>query len=149
MVLHDWTRVDAGTFHGFHTAWLTHLSESLNGGLLPKGYYSLPEQHGPSLRRTLTIRQETGHRIFAQVEILFPANDDRSKHVDDGAMKVTAAYVADTPVKVFLEHLAVGRPLKPMPLFLTPEDYINLPLEPTYEAAFRGMPEIWREALCL
>jgi hypothetical protein len=21
MVLHDWTRVDAGTFHGFHTAW--------------------------------------------------------------------------------------------------------------------------------
>ncbi|MFL5339139.1 MAG: DUF4058 family protein [Gemmataceae bacterium] len=45
MTIHDWTRVDAGTFHGFHTAWITHLSEALNGGLLPSGYYALPEQH--------------------------------------------------------------------------------------------------------
>src|SRR5258708_39900981 len=49
MPVHDWTRVDAGTFHGFHTAWLTHLSETLNGGRLPKGYYALPEQHGGRL----------------------------------------------------------------------------------------------------
>jgi hypothetical protein len=33
MAVHDWTRVDAGTFHAFHTAWITHLSEALNGGL--------------------------------------------------------------------------------------------------------------------
>ncbi len=31
MPIHDWARVDAGTFHGFHTAWITHLSEALNG----------------------------------------------------------------------------------------------------------------------
>jgi hypothetical protein len=30
-----------------------------------------------------------------------------------------------------LEHLAVGQPLKAIPLFLTPDDYINLPLEHT------------------
>ena len=244
MLLHDWTRVDAGTFHAFHTAWLTHLSEALNGGVLPKGYYALPEQHGSkfiadvltlhaspptpdwpprppsgglavadrppqvqlrrqvraaarSLRRTLTIRHVTGHRIVALVEIVSPANKDRAKHVDDFVTKVTtalgqgihvtladllppgthdpagmdaavwqaldesdepydlpadmpltlAAYVADTPVEVYLEHLAVGQPLKAIPLFLTPEDYIDLPLGPTYEAAFRGMPEIWREVL--
>lgn len=45
MPIHDWTRVDAGTFHAFHTAWVTHLSETLNDGILPAGYYALPEQH--------------------------------------------------------------------------------------------------------
>ena len=49
MPMHDWTKVDAGTFHAFHTAWITHLSESLNGGILPSGYYALPEQHGGRL----------------------------------------------------------------------------------------------------
>jgi len=45
MPLHDWTRVDAGTFHHFHSIWITHLSEWLNGGALPEGYYALAEQH--------------------------------------------------------------------------------------------------------
>ena len=49
MPAHDWTCVDAGTFHAFHTAWVTHLSEALNSGLLPAGYYALPEQHGGRL----------------------------------------------------------------------------------------------------
>lgn len=49
MPIHDWTKVDAGTFHAFHTAWITHLSEALNGGILPSGYYALPEQHGGRL----------------------------------------------------------------------------------------------------
>jgi hypothetical protein len=35
MPVHDWSQMDAGTFHAFHTAWITHLSETLNGGLLP------------------------------------------------------------------------------------------------------------------
>jgi hypothetical protein len=49
MPVNDWTRVDAGTFHAFHTAWITHLSEAMNAGLLPSGYYALPEQHGGQL----------------------------------------------------------------------------------------------------
>ena len=49
MPVHDWTRVDAGTFHAFHLAWITHLSEALNGGLLPNGYYAMAEQHGGRL----------------------------------------------------------------------------------------------------
>ena len=48
MNVHDWTRVDAGTYHAFHIGWLTHLSEALNAGRLPPGYYSLPEQHAGS-----------------------------------------------------------------------------------------------------
>src|SRR5438552_7935389 len=44
MPVHDWTRVDAGTFHAFHTLWISELMKALNAGLLPKGYYALAEQ---------------------------------------------------------------------------------------------------------
>ncbi len=46
MPVPDWTRVDAETLHAFHLGWITHLSEALNGGLLPSGYYAMAEQHG-------------------------------------------------------------------------------------------------------
>ena len=46
MPVHDWTRVDAGTFHDFHVSWVTHPKEALNGGILPSGYYAMAEQHG-------------------------------------------------------------------------------------------------------
>jgi hypothetical protein len=44
MPLHDWTTVDAGSFHAFHHCWITMLTGVLKGGILPKGYYALPEQ---------------------------------------------------------------------------------------------------------
>lgn len=44
MPVHDWTRVSAGTFHHFHTAWIAELAKSLNRGLLPPDYYALSEQ---------------------------------------------------------------------------------------------------------
>ena len=44
MPIHDWSRVDAGTFHDFHNGWITHLKETLNGGVLPQGYYAMSEQ---------------------------------------------------------------------------------------------------------
>jgi hypothetical protein len=50
-------------------------------------------------------------------------------------------------VDVYLEHLAVDAPLPEMPLFLTPDRYVNVPLEPTYQAAYRGLPAFWREVL--
>jgi uncharacterized protein DUF4058 len=45
MPVHDWTKVEAGTFHSFHNAWITHLMGKFNGGLLPEGYYALTEQY--------------------------------------------------------------------------------------------------------
>lgn len=44
MPVHDWTRVDAGKFHHFHGAWIVHLSDALNAGRLPAGFYALAEQ---------------------------------------------------------------------------------------------------------
>jgi hypothetical protein len=59
VAVHDWTLVDAGIFHGFHTGWMTNLSETLNGGVLPAGYYAIPEQHaGRYIAHVLT--QHTG-----------------------------------------------------------------------------------------
>ncbi|MBI2805258.1 MAG: DUF4058 family protein [Planctomycetes bacterium] len=240
MAVHDWTSVDAGTFHAFHTGWILHLSETLNGGLLPSGYYAMPEQQmnrriadiltlsvpgtTPSplpdgggvavvdippnvsrrlststsiraARRTLAIRHVSGHRIVALVEILSPANKDRAKHVEEFLFKaegalvqnvnlllidlfppgvhdpagmhgglwerfdddpyvvpvdeplVAASYVASDRPDAYVEHFSVGASLPDMPLFLNAERYINVPLEATYEMAFRGMAEFWRRVL--
>jgi hypothetical protein len=240
MPLHDWTRVDAATFHAFHTAWITHLSEAMNDGVLPRDYYALPEQWaGQSIAdvltlqaplepppstgdeggvavaecppqvshrltsaaalqgspRTLAIRHTSGHRIVAFVEITSPANKDRASHVADFAGKIEtalwkgvhamlidilppgphgphgmhatvwdrfagepyalppstslslASYVAGPRPEAYVEHLAVGGSLKPMPLFLSADRYVNVPLETTYMSAYRGLPAFHRNLL--
>ena len=48
---------------------------------------------------------------------------------------------------MYLEHLAVGAALPAMPLFLRPDRYVDVPLEPTYQTAYRGMPAFWRDVL--
>jgi hypothetical protein len=48
---------------------------------------------------------------------------------------------------IYFEHLAVGAPLTEIPLFLRPDSYVNVPLEPTYEASYRSTPAFWREVL--
>ncbi len=58
-----------------------------------------------------------------------------------------ASYAAGPQVEVYLEHLAVGAALPDMPLFLRPDRYVDVPLEPTYQAAYRGMPAFWRAIL--
>ncbi len=58
-----------------------------------------------------------------------------------------AAYCSGASIGCFVEPTAVGRPLTDMPLFLTPERYINVPLEPTYTSAYRGVPRRWKVIL--
>ena len=56
MPVHDWTLVDAGIVHAFHVTWVPEISRALNGGLLPGGYYALPEQHaGMAIADVLTL----------------------------------------------------------------------------------------------
>jgi hypothetical protein len=47
MPIHDWTLVDAGTFHAFHQLWIASLCNRLNAGALPRGFFALPEQRVP------------------------------------------------------------------------------------------------------
>lgn len=241
MPVHDWTRVNAGTFHHLHTAWITHLSESLNDGLLPEGYYALAEQQARSAipdvltlatpredstqaprgavavaeappkvslkmqldeathyrlaRRTLAIRHTSGHRLIALLEIISPGNKDRPKSVEEfvdkavsaldhhlhllivdlfppgshdphgmhgaiwealgnqiyepptGKPLTLAAYAAVRLTEAFIEPISVGATLPDMPLFLEPGFYVNVPLEATYQAAYRGIPAYWRNVI--
>lgn len=67
MPIHDWTRVDAGTFHHFHQRWAAALSDALNAGGLPPDYFALLEQHasGP-IPDVLTLRlRDLGNEIEA------------------------------------------------------------------------------------
>ena len=146
----------------------------------------------------MTIRHVSGHRLVALLEIISPANKDRTRHVEDFAAKASealrsdvnllvidlfppgsydpcgmhgairqrlldadkpdydidpnepltlAAYIADRRVDAYIEHLAVGAALPPMPLFLRDDRYVNVPLDETYQSAYRGMPEFWRDVL--
>ncbi len=251
MGIHDWARVSAGTFHDFHTAWLTHLKEALNAGVLPDDYYAQAEQRAGQVvpdvltlhagdehngdegadwppgedasttalaiaeappqvsltmrmsdaevyhlkQKTLVIRHASDHRIVALLEIVSPANKDREPHVDSfvekarssvkqglhfvlldllppgpfdpqgmhgrvwweiggeqyeppaGKPLTLASYNADEMAVAYVEPTAVGTPLIPMPLFLTPQRYINLPLPETYETAYRGVPKVWQRAI--
>jgi hypothetical protein len=58
-----------------------------------------------------------------------------------------AAYSAGPKKEAYIEPTAVGRELLEMPLFLEPEIYINVPLEETYRAAYRGVARRWKQVL--
>ena len=260
MPIHDWTRVDAGTFHDFHTAWNIEIRSALNKGLMPKGFYVQAEQRAASyvadvlalevsgqddvgeeayestfdsfdrdedddgggvatavakttvphtrveliespedaeaysaLRRTLVVRHVSGDRVVALIELVAPGNKSPTKTVTEFVEKareslnlglhllvidlfpptardphglhehiwsssqgftptpdeplLQASYRAGKVRKAYLEPTAVGASLKPMPLFLRNNLFVNVPLETTYDAAFAGMPERWRSVL--
>jgi len=57
------------------------------------------------------------------------------------------SYVGFPEIEVYLEPVAVGDRLPDMPLFLTPEFYVPLPLEATYQSAWEAVPAVWQEVL--
>jgi hypothetical protein len=76
MPVHNWRRVHAGTYHHFHTNWITELGKRLNSGLLPDQYYALVEQTagetGPdvlALERQGTAGDPSGHAGGAAVAV--------------------------------------------------------------------------------
>jgi len=48
---------------------------------------------------------------------------------------------------MFVQPVAVGQALPDMPLFLTPDVYIYVPLESTYRAAWADVPSFWQDVL--
>lgn len=57
------------------------------------------------------------------------------------------SYVGQPGLEVFLEHVAVGNRLPDMPLFLSPEVYVQVPLEATYRSAWDAVPSVGREVI--
>lgn len=248
MPIHDWTRVSAGTFHGFHLSWISYLQEQLNDGRMPPEYYAQAEQvTGPfapdvlaleltepldevdsaiplggeggtavavakaapkvriteemehrfyrNSRRRIAIRHSSDDRVVALVEIVSPGNKEstpsftafvekaaeviyRGFHLlvidlfpptprdpngihaaiwgqygpyqftpPAGEPLTLVSYSAGLVRRAYIEPPAVGLPLIDVPLFLTPELYVNVPLEATYIAAYRGVPRRWKQVL--
>jgi hypothetical protein len=58
----------------------------------------------------------------------------------------SSVWLGEEP-QVYLEQVIPGQTLPDMPLFLTDQIYVNVPLETTYQRAFRGMPRVWRDVL--
>jgi hypothetical protein len=57
------------------------------------------------------------------------------------------SYQVAAKIDAHLEHLAPGAVLPDMPLFIRPDKYVNVPLESTYQSAYSGMPQFWRNVL--
>jgi hypothetical protein len=88
MPIHDWTRVDAGTFHDFHQGWTIEIRRTLNRGILPSEYHALVDPRAPQVAHAETeraayarkanriaIRHKLG-RVVAMIEIVSPGNKD-------------------------------------------------------------------------
>lgn len=244
MPIHDWTRVTPNDYHHFHGRWIFALTDALNQGRLPKGYFAMAEHVVPPyipdvlaltlpdngtpdevtptdgggtavavpvaaatatekgkakkpVGRRLAVRHIENRRLVAVVEIVSPSNkaskdeflDLRNKSVgllrggvhlllidpfpptardpkglhdavwraltgkrfDPPADKplTLAAYVARgaNTFSAFIEPTAVGDTLRDLPLFLTPEAHVPVPLEETYQTAWAGFPAPLRPLL--
>lgn len=243
MPIHDWTRVNAGTWHAFHLAWIAEIQNALNGGRLPPDYYALAEQiigpYGPDVltlqeiahenwtsgaeeagglavktqppktrmiveteaddyvpkRRTLVIRHSSNDRIVALIELVSPGNkatqhsletfvekaiealcrgyhlvvidlfppttrdvnglhgeiwkvlDKDTFRLSEDEPLVLASYSAGRTKVAYVEPTAVGKELIEMPLFLTADRYVPIPLQETYDRAYAGLPKRWQRVL--
>jgi hypothetical protein len=58
-----------------------------------------------------------------------------------------AAYIGGPCPEAFVQPIAVGQALPEMPLFLTQEVYVSVPLEATYMAAWADVPSFWQDVL--
>jgi hypothetical protein len=60
MPIHDWTRVDAGTFHDFLQSWTIAIRNALNSGGLPPGFFAMADQivSGP-IPDVVTLQRRT------------------------------------------------------------------------------------------
>ena len=66
MPVHDWFRVDANVFHHFHQRWTIAICDTLNAGLLPRGYSALVEQHAGGLVPDVLALQQANAVLAAR-----------------------------------------------------------------------------------
>jgi len=101
MPIHDWTRVDHGTFHDFHQGWAPQIRSALNNGLLPPDYEAKVERHNhPTadaksdpysyLRDTVAVRRDR-ERVVALIELVSPGNKSSRHGIQAFVRKVTTA----------------------------------------------------------
>ncbi len=72
---------------------------------------------------------------------------DNDFALPEGKPLTLASYIGGPVPEAFVEPTSVGSELIEMPLFLTDEVYIPLPLEATYQSAWEAVPSYWQDVL--
>jgi hypothetical protein len=72
---------------------------------------------------------------------------DAEFHPPAGKPLTLVAYESDEVIKAFVEPIAVGDVLPPMPLILEPDGAVQVPLEETYQSAWQALPRRWQRVL--
>jgi hypothetical protein len=78
--------------------------------------------------------------------LIWPRLEGSQYDPPPGKPLTLSAYNAGT-VTCYVEPTAVGSALVDMPLFLTSQRYVNVPLEQTYMAAYEGVPKRWKTVI--
>lgn len=73
MPMHNWSRLESGTYHNFHYRWLASIMDRLNSGVLPQGWFAMAEQRigGPEAD-LLTLSTPEAQRPNGGVATLAP-----------------------------------------------------------------------------
>lgn len=79
--------------------------------------------------------------IWSQIDNTAPFTIDPNKPLS------LVAYECGLVTDAYLEPIAVGDTLPNMPLFLAPNQYIFVPLEATYQAAWDTVPSRWKRVI--
>ena len=73
--------------------------------------------------------------------------DEPASCSGNGPLSAVAYEVVRDGVNAYCESCAVGANLPDMPLFLAEDAQVPVPLEKTYAAAFREVPQRWRQVI--
>lgn len=65
----------------------------------------------------------------------------------EGKTRTLASYACGSTIKAYVEPIAIGTTLIDMPLFLSSEAYVPVPLEETYLRAWNGVPKRWQRVI--
>ncbi len=115
--------------------WQSFLDKAL--GALRQGIHLLIlDLHPPTPRDPAGVHGAVWGDLTGEV-VEMPADANRT----------LAAYSAGPVKQAFVEPVAVGQALRDMPLYLTEDGYVEVPLEATYQAAYAGEPKFYRQLL--
>jgi hypothetical protein len=117
--------------HGLR-AFVTKAVELLRGGV----HLLIVDPHPPGPRDPQGIHRAIWDELLDN-DFALPA----------GQPLTLAAYLADRYPEAFVEPVSVGQALPEMPVFLSLDIYIPLPLEATYLASWEAVPAFWRDAI--
>lgn len=84
---------------------------------------------------------------FGMHKVIWDEIEEEDFTFPEGKDRILASYETGGERAAYIEPVAVGDPLPDMPLFLTNDLHIMVPLEPTYQAAWEASPEEMRRAV--